>query len=188
MEDSPRFTVEAVTRFGAGLAGAVLVGLAVFRADVLRPAHPAFEFVTAGALLAAILTLVRQLGPGRALALALALITLKYALAPVIRLGAIVSALLLGLGLFLAALVFDLLACRGWRFGKFVIIGPLVGGVFLALAPITESERMTVLNAAGMMLFRLALGLLIGEGVALGAELAELPFHRPARASPEATR
>ena len=84
------------------------------------------------------------------------------------RLAPSISGLALGLGLFLVALIFDLLARGGWRFGKFLVAGPLLGGVFLALAPITELATVNVHNAAGMLLFRLALGVLIGEGVGRG--------------------
>jgi hypothetical protein len=173
---------EATARFGAGLAGGVLIGLAVFRGAVFRPEHPAFECVTVGALAAGILALVRQARPGQAFALVVAFCGLRFALTPVVRLGAAVTGLLLGLGLFVVALIFDQLARDGWRFGKFLLVGPLVGGVFLALAPITELDEMNVLNAATLIMFRLALGMLIGEGVALGVELADWPLARAARA------
>jgi len=177
------FVTEAMTRFWSGLAGGVLVGLAVFRGQLFRPDHPAFECVTVGALVAGVLTLVRQPRRGQALALVLAYTAIRFAFTPVVRLTAAVSGLLLGLGLFVVALVFDLLARGGWRFGKFLLIGPLVGGVFLALAPITEIQDLNVLNAANLMMFRLALGMLIGEGVALGVELAEWQLERSARAA-----
>ena len=165
-------------RFGAGLAGAVVVGLIVFRASMLFPGHPAFECLTAGGLAAGMLTLVRVGRRSHALLLALAFGLLRFALAREIPLGSATAGLLLGLGLFVVALIFDLLARGGWRFGKFLLVGPLVGGVYLALAPITEAAQMNVLNAATLLVFRMALGMLIGEGVALGVELAELPIVR----------
>jgi hypothetical protein len=161
-------------RFWLGFGASVLVGFAVFRGQVFHPQHPAFECVTIGALTAGILTLVRLSFPGPAFALLLAFGGLRFALTPVVRVGSAVEGLVLGLGLFVVALIFDLLARGGWRFGKFLLVGPLVGGVFLALAPLTELQEMHVLNAARLMLFRLALGMLIGESVALGIELAEL--------------
>jgi len=177
-----------MARFWSGIAGGVLVGLAVFRGYVFRPDHPAFECVTVGALVAGVLTLVRQSHRGQALALVLAYTGLRFAFTPVVRLSAAVSGLLLGLGVLVVGLIFDLLARGGWRFGKFLLVGPLVGGVFLALAPITEMQELNVLNAANLMMFRLALGMLIGEGVALGVELAEWPFGRSARTAASAGR
>jgi len=175
-------------RFWLGLGAAVLVGFAVFRGHVFYPGHPAFECVTIGALAAGILTLVRLSYRGQALVLLLAFGGLRFALTPVVRVSAAVEGLALGLGLFVVALIFDLLARGGWRFGKFLLVGPLVGGVFLALAPLTEMQDMHVLNAARLMLFRLALGMLIGESVALGVELAELPLASAARRAARKSR
>ncbi len=72
------------------------------------------------------------------------------------------------------ALIYHLLARGGWRFGKFLLVGPLVGGVYLALAPLSELGEMNVFNAARLMTLRLALGTLIGAGVSIAVELAEL--------------
>jgi hypothetical protein len=173
VHDPRRYLTAATIRFGAGLAFSMLVGAAVFRAQIFRPYHPAFACLTVGAVTAGIFTLVRQSRPGQALAIVLAFTALRFALAPVVPLRAAAAALLMGLGLFVVALIFDLLALRGWRLGKFLLMGPLVGGVFLALAPITELPDMNVLNAANRMVFRLALGMLIGESVAFGVEVAE---------------
>jgi hypothetical protein len=184
VEDSRSLVTGAALRFGAGIAGAALVGWLVFRERILRPDGPAFEFFTVGALLAGILALIRQSRRGQALVLALAFAGIRFAVSPVVPLGAAFHGMLLGLGLFIVALIFDLLALRGWRLGKFLLVGPLVGGVFLALAPIGEIEHMNVFNASDVLIFRLALGMLIGEGVALGVELVELPLgwkrHNPA--------
>jgi len=175
---------EALLRFSSGLAGSLLVGLAVFRSAVFRSEHPAFECLTVGALAAGILALARQRQRGAALGLALAYGCLQPLVPPgPVRLQAAASALLFGLGLFLVALIFDLLAQAGWRFGKFLIVGPLAGGVFLALSPLTELAGMNVANASRLMLFRLSLGVLIGEGVALGVELVEWPLEARSRAA-----
>jgi len=101
---------EALARFGVGLTFSVLAGLAVFRGHLFRPYHPAFACLTVGAVTAGILTLVRQSRPGQALTVVLAFTALRFAIEPVVPLGAAVSALLLGLGLFVVALIFDLLA------------------------------------------------------------------------------
>ena len=167
-----------MVRFWSGIAGGALAGLAVFRWSLFQPGHPAFECLTVGALTAGLFALARQSQRGEALALALAFGGVRFLLTPVVRFNALLAGLALGFGLFVVALIFDLLARRGWRFGKFLLVGPLVGGVFLALAPITEQSAMNVHNAAQLLLFRVALGVLIGEGVALGVELADWPLAR----------
>lgn len=166
--------IEMIVRFWSGVAGGVLLGLIVFGQAVFRPDHPAFECVTVGALTAGMLTLARSAHRGQAIALVLGYSGLRIALAPMSRWSVAVSGVLLVLGIFGVALLYDLLARSGPRFGTFIVVGPLLGGVFLALAPITELERMNVLNAASLLTFRLGLGILIGGGVALGVELAEL--------------
>jgi len=171
--------IEMMIRFWSGVAGGVLLGLVIFGQAVFRPDHPAFECVTIGALTAGMLTLVRLAHRGQAIALVLGYIGLRIALAPMLRWSAAVSGVLLVLGIFGVALLYDLLARSGLRFGKFLVVGPLLGGVYLALAPITELDRMNVLNAASLLTFRLGLGTLIGEGVALGLELAELAGWKP---------
>ncbi len=168
-------------RFWSGFAGGVLLGLVIFGQAVLRPDHPAFECVTMGALTAGMLTLARSAHPGQAIALVLGYGGVRIALAPMLRWSVAVSDVLLVLGIFGVALFYDLLARSGLRFGKFMVVGPLLGGVYLALAPITELERMNVLNASSLLTFRLGLGVLIGEGVGLGVELAELAGWKPRR-------
>jgi hypothetical protein len=177
-----------MARFSAGIAGGVAVGLGVFRGAALDPRHPAFECLSVGALVSGMLTVARLGHRGQALVLALAFAGVRCAMTPGGRLQAAVAGLGLGLGLTLVALVFEGLARAGWRFGKFLIVGPLVGGVFLALAPLTEAAAMNVYNAGGLLLLRLALGVLIGEGVALGVELAELGLARHAGSDPGRTR
>lgn len=166
--------IEMMIRFWSGVAGGVLLGLVIFGQAVFRPDHPAFECVTVGALTAGMLTLARLVHRGHAIALVLGYAGLRIALAPMLSWNTAVSGVLLVLGIFGVAFLYDLLARSGLRFGKFIVMGPLLGGVYLALAPITELERMNLLNASSLLTFRLALGVLIGEGVALGVELAEL--------------
>ena len=51
------------------------------------------------------------------------------------------------------------------------------------MAPISELGNMTMFNAVHPLILQLALGIVIGEGVALGVELAELVFHLTSRRS-----
>jgi hypothetical protein len=87
---------------------------------------------------------------------------------------AALSGLLLGLGLVLVSTIFDLLARRGHRFGKFLIHGPLVGGLYFAVTPLGEYFALGPNGALRTLLFHVFLGILIGNGVAFGVELAEL--------------
>ena len=69
---------------------------------------------------------------------------------------------------------------------KFLLIGPMVGGIYLALAPLTQGSGMHVNNAWSQLIFRFALGLLIGQGLSIGMELADLPFAGHETSAPEA--
>jgi hypothetical protein len=176
----------AFIRFVCGLAGAIAVGALVFRTGVIDPQHPAFECLSAGALGAGIFALVRQGTRGQAFVLAIVFALMRLAVSPVARLSAVIGGLLLGLGLFLVALIYDRLARDGWRYGKFLLVGPMVGGIFLALAPLMQGSGMHVNNAWSQLLFRFALGLLIGEGLSIGMELADLPFAGHESSAPKA--
>ncbi len=170
-------------RFWSGAAGGVLAGFAAFGWKVFRPDHPGFECVTIGVLLAGMLTLVRMSHFGSALGLVVAYSALRVALSPILRWNSALVGLLVVLGIFVIAVIYDMLARSGLRFGKFILLGPLLGGVYLAVAPIAEAPSMNVFNAASVLVFRLALGVLIGEGVALGFELAELTLATRGRSS-----
>ena len=163
-----------LSRFWFGVAFGVLNGFVVFRWALFQPDQASFEGITVGVLLAGSLTLVRLRRHGPALALALAYGAFRLAFAPYGRLSAGLAGLLIGLGVFLVAVVYDELARNGLRFGKFLIVGPLLGGVFLAVAPISQFDSMTLFNAVSPLIFQAALGIIIGEGVGLGVEVAEL--------------
>ena len=163
-----------LSRFWFGVAFGVLNGFVVFRWALFQPDEAAFEGITVGILLAGSLTLVRLRRHVPALALALSYAAFRLAFAPSGRLSAALAGLLIGLGVFLVAVIYDELARYGLRFGKFLIVGPLLGGVFLAVAPISQFDNMTLFNAAYPLVFQTALGIIIGEGVGMGVEVAEL--------------
>lgn len=167
-----------------GAAFGLLNGFLIFRWGIFQPGQPAFDCVTVGTMLAAMLMLVRASLRASAAALAISYGVLSLFFALYDRWIAGISGLLLALGVLLVAVIYDELARYGLRFGKFLIVGPLLGGVYLALAPVTELRDMTMFNAVRPMLFQLALGVVIGEGVGLGVELAELlPWATARRAS-----
>jgi hypothetical protein len=83
--------------------------------------------------------------------------------------------------LILLALVYDALARQGFRIGKFVLMGPLLGGLYVAATPVTLLQGTTTVDAEHSMttlLLNCFLGIVIGDGVGLGAEIAELFLDR----------
>ena len=107
-----------------------------------------------------------------ALAVALAFLRLGFAYsagwAP-----ALAGALQVG-GLYLVALIFDLLGRRGILFGKFLVLGPLLAGVFLATTPLAFIERISGAEIMPTIMRHVFLGLLIGDTVGFGIEVADL--------------
>ena len=64
----------------------------------------------------------------------------------------------------------------------------MLGGLFVALTPMVEFHTLTSNGASRMLMLQVLIGLLIGDGVGLGVELAELPWPSlgpPRRASLE---
>lgn len=163
-----------LARFSIGACAGVLGGLAARRLSVLRTDQLLSQWIGAGILLAGMLALVRLRYFTEALLLVLAYGLLRFGLSPAADWTVALAAPLLGLGALLVALIFDLLAQEGIRFGKFLVIGPLLGGVFLSLGPIGEFYHLTQSNAVRTLMAQLLLGLIIGESVALGVEVAEL--------------
>lgn len=174
---------ESLTRFWLGTVGGVLVGMIAFGSAVFRPDHTAFQCLTVGALLAAVLTMIRMTDGRETLPLVLLLVlgyaALRGGLAPWDGWASGIVGLLLGFGILLVALLFDELAKVGIRFGKFLVLGPLLGGVYLAVAPISEISQMTPFDSIRPILLQVFVGVVIGDGVGLGVEIAELiPWDR----------
>jgi len=162
-------------RFLLGWSGAVAAGLIVFRGAVFEPGQPAFQFVTVGALSAGMLALIRGARYGAAALLAVVFGLGRYGLAGSVGWLPSISGFLVAAGVYLVAVIFDLLARRGLILGKFLLIGPLIGGLFLALTPITDFNSLTSDDVTRTLLLRFLLGLILGDGAGLGVELAELP-------------
>lgn len=168
----------ALLRFAAGAGTSVLAGLAVFRLEILRPDGPWFHCITAGALAAGVLALVRigRAGQAAGLAAAFALVHVGYAWAhgwPRALAEAGWSAALGG-GVLVSALVFDRLGAEGYRFGKFAVLGPLLAGVFLAAAAVRLLGPGWGDDAFAALLRHAFVGLIVGDAVGLGVELVEL--------------
>ena len=71
-------------------------------------------------------------------------------------------------------LIYDLLAREGYRLGKFLLMGPLLGGVYIAATPVTAIWGITPSESLTKLVLNCFLGIVIGDGVGLGAEAAEL--------------
>ncbi len=168
----------ALLRFGAGTAGSTLLGLAVFSTRVFDPSRPAFECVSVGALAAGMLALVR--GRRRALALSLApVFALAILVASLDRgtgraMAAATSALVIGAGAFITALLFDVLDDRGIRFSKFLATGPMLGGVHLAASPLQIAALGVGREAFDFLILSTFIGVVVGHGVGAAVEIVEL--------------
>jgi hypothetical protein len=167
-----------LVRFWFGAAGSLAAGLIAFGRAVFDPEGTAFFCVSVGTLAAGVFALVRVSRAGQALALVVFFALLQRLLG---GWPAAAAGLVFGVGALLVALIFDLLARRGFYFGKFLIAGPLLGGVFLAAAPIAEFNSLTSTGAVRTLMYYVFLGVLIGDGVGLGVEIADLGVTAAAR-------
>lgn len=162
-------------RFLLGLAGALGAGLVVFRGQIFEPGQLLFQCVTVGALTAGLLALVRVSRHGAALLLVVVFGLGRFGFAGSTGWLPGISGFLLAAGVYLIAVIFDLLARGGLILGKFLLVGPLIGGLFVALTPITDYYTLTSDDVMRTLLLRFLLGLIMGDGAGLGVELADLP-------------
>lgn len=190
----------ALLRFVAGFSGCVLLGFAFFRWPVFQIGNPRSQCIIIGALAAGVLALFRVGRPVQsvALALAFAIVQLPLSLSSGLprTLATFAWSLFLGLGICLVAAIYDRMARLGFWFFKFLIIGPLLGGIYLAASPLAGLATGRPETVPGTMWLTGLLGLVIGDGTALGVELVELlpslrteirlPFDDPGGAPPVA--
>ena len=156
-------------RFVLGAAGALGAGYLVF-----DPSQSPFQCITLGALVAGALALVRTSRATQALVLCAAYVLLRLGLVDSVGWGVGVAGVILGAGVFLIALIYQLLHESGLIFGKFLIVGPLLGGIFLVAAPFAEFQSLTQYNALRTLLLEGFVGMVIGEGAGFGVELVDL--------------
>ena len=175
----------ALVMFAAAMAGSVGAGWIAFQAGIFRFDLPSAQVFTTGALMAGVLTLTRigKIVPAVSLSAAWVL----FQAGTVIRdswfriaMHATWS-LVLAIGILLIALIWDLLARRGIPIGKFLLAGPLLGGIYTAAAPVTFLQGISPNSVMHSLLLTFFLGIVIGDGVGLGVELVELLRSRPAR-------
>lgn len=179
-----------VARIAAGWAASLAVGAFLAR-------HPAVSFTpffAVGALAAVVLALVRAERPRHALAITLLATGLqagatwsgggwpawRWDVAPTTLLRGLAAGgtvLVLGGAVFVAALFYAALA-PAYRFGKFLVVGPLVGGAYWCATPLGLLGRPAV-NAIEGMWVNALLGIVIGDVVAFAVEIVEsLPVFR----------
>lgn len=160
-------------RFGTGLVACVGAGYLAFRGAIFRADTEAFQVLTLGILAAAILALGRTGRWWHAMAVATGYGVFRLGWATTEGWVPSSAGLVLGFGMVAVALIFELLG-RKMLFGKFLVIGPLVGGVFLAAAPLEGFRDFALVDAAAQYMRFAFLGLIIGDGVGLGVEVADL--------------
>jgi len=161
-------------RFWIGAAGSFAAGWLVFGSAVFRPGHVAFQCITIGALTAGIVALQRSGRPLHALALAVGFGLFQLGLVETEGWIVASSGVVMGLGIFLVALIFDLLAREGVVLGKFLLLGPLLGGVYLAATPLAQFHSLTGPDAVRTLMQFALVGVVIGDGAGLGVELVDL--------------
>ena len=193
----------AALRFVSGFAGAgaagwlVLDGFDAFglagpaNVSVLDPSRPGFQCITTGLLFAAILAFVRVGKPAICLLLGVAASAMQFGLHfasgfPRVVTRPLWMAAIAG-ALVLAALVYDALAASGHRFGKFLVVGPIVAGIFFFATPLLLLGGHPREPYVAELLLNGLLGLIVGDGAAMGVEIAELGMGRtPASRIPAA--
>ena len=77
-------------------------------------------------------------------------------------------------GALVTSVLFDALARYGIRFGKFLVLGPLLAGLYVALTPLAEMRRLDGTEQQVTLLRWAFLGVLIGDSAGLGVEVADL--------------
>ncbi len=170
----------AVVMFAAAMAGSVGAGWIAFRSGIFLPEMPSAQVFTTGALMAGVLTLTRigKILPAMVLSAAWLLYqggaTLGGRNGMTGTAAHLAWSLVLVVGILLIAALWELLLQRGVHLGKCLLTGPLLGGVYLAAAPVTFLHSISPNTVMQSLLLTFFLGIVIGDGVGLGVELVEL--------------
>lgn len=168
----------ALAMFAVAMAGSVGAGWIAFQAGIFRFDLPSAQVFTTGALMAGVLTLTRigKIVPAVCLSAAWVLFQAGTVIRDSwFRIAMHAAwAVVLAIGILLIALIWDLLARRGVLLGKFLLSGPLLGGIYTAAAPVTFLQGISPNSVMRSLLLTFFLGIVIGDGVGLGVELVEL--------------
>ena len=133
-----------------------------------------FQCLTASALLAGILALLRSDRQTQAGALAVAFALLRLGFAQSEGWTVAIAGVMHTGGVYLIALIFDLLARRGILFGKFLVVGPLLGGLYLATMPLAGFFTVSGSQLMPHLMRHVFIGLLVGDAVGIGVEVADM--------------
>ena len=163
-----------ILRFAFGLTGGVGLSFLVFRQAIFVPQSPVFQCLTVSALLAGILALLRSDRQTQAAALAVAIALLRLGFAQSQGWTVVIAGVMQIGGVYLIALIYDQLARRGILFGKFLVIGPLLGGVYLATIPLAAFYTVAGSDLMPHLMRHVFLGLMVGDAVGVGIEVADL--------------
>ena len=182
-EALPRFAI----LWAAGAIGSAAAGLLAFGFAAFVPGRPPFLAVTVGVLVAGVFAAVRTAKTAGAVALVTGWAALHLGAsleagwpAVVVRPGWCLG---IGFAACLAAVVFHQLAERGYRFGKFLITGPMMGGFWMAATPIFLLGGEAHERLLAEFLMNAFLGLVVGDGAGFGVETAEWALRRVGGAS-----
>jgi len=168
-------------RFGLGAAGGAVASVLAYRSLAFTANHHLADATLVGLLLAAQLALVRGSEHRKAALLALLFVLIRFVLrgfgTPTEVIFSLLADLVLAFGILLVAVIYDLLAGIGPRVGKFLLVGPLLGGLYLAVTLVAEFPGMHAFGSILSMLLSVFLGCVVGNGVGFGVELAEFRTH-----------
>ena len=172
-----------VIRAAAGLTGAALAGWMAFRTSAFQPGRPAFQCIKVGLVASILIALVRlgRLRPAAGMCLLwVGLEAARVSHLPLHRAFVAPSwAAGTSLGLLSVALVYRSLSDQGIRFGKFLVIGPMIGAVFVAVTPIALIHAPPSAGVARELWFNALLGIVIGDGVGFGVEMVDVVLPAP---------
>ncbi len=174
---SLRDASEILLRTVAGLLGSALAAWAAFGGVLLEPALPPFRSLTIGLAFSGIAALYLSGRRGQALfipvAWAAAQLGLTWDSGALRSLAQTALALALGGGLFVIAVIYERLAARNWRVGKFLVVGPLLGGLYMAVTPLGLLGVPGHSRAVAELWMNLQIGLVTGDGAAFLMELVD---------------
>ncbi len=165
-------------RVVVGTLGGGVAGYLAFGFLVLRFSHPASQCVLVGALASAIWAAVRLERHAPAVWLVVVFASLhtgaNLGRGAAGALAVAAWSVAIGLGLYLVGLVYDRLARAGLVFGKFLVIGPLVGGLYAAATPLASLAAASTGSGVASLWRNTWLGIVLGDGAAFGVEAVEL--------------
>jgi len=170
-------------RFWLGLIAGTAAGLLAYRNEVFDPLSPAFKILTIGSTFAGLLALWRSAARGHAVALAAGYALFCLGFVNAYGWLSALSGSAIAAGLVAITIIFDRLAGR-IPLGKFILIGPLVGGLLFAVTPMMEFRHLVPLGTLDAMTGYGRLGLILGGGVAFGVEVSDWVL-RPRRSAAE---